>query len=95
LAIHGSWPGASMENAMTEHTERADRLEANRTDDHPPRTPGDGDLLHGGSGEQGPPDGPTADEATDDLLNGGSGENEPPAENEPPIKVRDGQVYGG
>jgi hypothetical protein len=58
------------------------------------------DLLHGGSGEQGQPDGPAVDGATNDLLNGGSGESEPPPEDEPPeneprVKRHDGQVYGG
>lgn len=53
---------------------------------HPAADP---DLLHGGSGENEPPDGPRPDESTDDLLDGGSGENEPP------IERHDGQVYGG
>jgi hypothetical protein len=60
------------------------------------RHSGDDDLLQGGSGEQGSPDGPTVDQAIDDPLNGGSGETEPAADdNEPPIKRHDGQVYGG
>ena len=66
------------------------------TDDPHRRHSGEDDLLHGGSGEQGSPDGPTVDQAIDDPLNGGSGENEPAADdNEPPIKRHDGQVYGG
>ncbi len=80
---------------MTDEFERVERPDPDRTDDDPPRTKPDDDLLDGGSGEQGPPDGPAPDEAKDDLLNGGSGENEPPPENEPPIKAHDGQVYGG
>lgn len=64
------------------------------TDELDPGTPNDDpDLLHGGSGEGGPPHGPVDDESTDDLLNGGSGERE--GGNEPPIERKDGQVYGG
>jgi hypothetical protein len=70
------------------------------TDDPHRRHSGDDDLLHGGSGEQGSPDGSTVSDPIDDPLNGGSGENRPtdanePGENEPPIKRHDGQVYGG
>ena len=82
------WPGAGQvteARRSEDHDDRGDPNQRATTED----------LLHGGSGEQGPPDGPTPDQATDDLLNGGSGEDEPPGENEPPIKVHDGQVYGG
>jgi hypothetical protein len=54
------------------------------------RSTADPGLLHGGSGQSEPPDGPPRDEeADDDLLNGGSGDNDPS------VEPHDGQVYGG
>jgi hypothetical protein len=84
--------------AMTEASDPTTVREENVPSDGQPRSEAaDPDLLHGGSGENEPPDGPVPDESTDDLLNGGSGENEPEHqhENEPPIERKDGQVYGG
>jgi hypothetical protein len=83
---------------MTEESDPTTEREENRSSDVQRRSEAaDPDLLHGGSGENEPPDGPIPDESTDDLLNGGSGENEPEHqhENEPPIERKDGQVYGG